>query len=151
LLQIGGVGPFLPLYERAIDADPPGYGADRFLPERVRFVELLRGFEDHAIGADRVVIGDLTYRYPIIIDHGFASTLWLFPSLFFRQLDLELFAAAALDDIDDLDQRLHAATGGSLALQLASWRLPLTLRYQVARRLTDDRAVVQELGLGLGF
>ena len=151
LLQIGGLVPFLPLYERAIDADPPDYGADRFLPERIRFVELLRGFEDHAIGVDRVVIGDLTYRHPIIIDRGFASTLWLFPSLFARQLDLELFAAAALDDIDDLDQRLHAAAGGSLALKLAFWRLPLTLRYQVARRLTDDQAVVQELGLGLGF
>jgi hypothetical protein len=151
LLQIGGVGSFVPLYEDARDADPPGYDADRILAPRVSFLELLRGFEGYAIGADRIAIGDLTYRHPIIIDEGFASTLWLLPALFFRQLDVELFAAAALDDIQDLEQRLHAAAGGSLALDLAFWRLPLTLRYQVAQRLTDDEALVQELGLGIGF
>ncbi|HWN66811.1 MAG TPA: hypothetical protein VNM90_04175, partial [Haliangium sp.] len=151
LLQIGGVGLFAPLYENAPEADPPAYDADRILAPRVRFIELLRGFEDYAIGVDRIAIGDLTYRHRIIIDEGFASTLWLLPALFFRQLDLELFAAAALDDIQDLEQRLHAAAGGSLALDLAFWRLPLSLRYQVAQRLTDDEALVQELGLGIGF
>jgi hypothetical protein len=154
LLQVGGVGLFAPLYEHEIDAEPPGYDASDILPERVRFLEPLRGFEDYAIGVDRVAIGDLTYRHPIIIDEGFASTLWLFPSLFVRQLDFELFASAALDDIpdlNDLEQRLHAAAGGSLSLRLAVWILPFSLRYQIAQRLTDDEALVQEIGLGLGF
>jgi hypothetical protein len=147
LLQIGGVGSIGPLN----NVEPSDYDANSVLPARVRFIEYLRGFEGYAIGADRIAIGDATYRYPFIIDEGFASTLWLFPALFFRQVDLELFAAAALDDIEELDQRLHAAAGGSLSLTLAFWQAPIVVRYQVAQRLTDDEALVHEFGLDLGF
>lgn len=150
LLQVGGFGFFTPLVDIPSDADPPDYDAD-VLPPAVRFAEVLRGFEDYAIGADRIAIGDVRYRYPFIIDRGFASTLWLFPALFFRQIDVELFAAAALDQIQDLDQRLHAAAGGAVSLDLSLWVLPLTVRYQIARRLTDDEALVQDVGLGVGF
>lgn len=151
LLQVGGFGLLLPLVQLDDKADPPDYDADIVLPPAVRFAEVLRGFEDYAIGVDRVAIGDVRYRYPFIIDRGFASTLWLFPALFFSQIDIELFAAAALDHIEDLDQRLHAAAGGALSLNLSFWVLPLTVRYQIARRLTDDEALVQDVGLGIGF
>jgi hypothetical protein len=150
LLQVGGFGLLAPLLQLDNGADPPDFDAD-ILPPAIRFAEVLRGFEDYAIGVDRVAIGDLRYRYPFIIDRGFASTLWLFPALFFRQIDVELFAAAALDQIEDLDQRLHAAAGGAVSLDLSLWLLPLTVRYQIARRLTDDEALVQDVGLGIGF
>jgi hypothetical protein len=152
-LQVGGFGFLAPL-ARISDKDDesPDYGNADVLPDTIRFVEVLRGFEDYALlPVDRIAIGDLRYRYPFIIDRGFASTLWLFPALFLRQVDFELFAAAALDRFTDLDQNLHAAAGSAVSLDLSFWLLPLTLRYQVARRLTDDEALVQEVGIGIGF
>ena len=43
----------------------------------------------------------------------------------------------------------HSAAGGSLSLQLAFWVIPITLRYQLARRFTDDQALVQLVMIGL--
>ncbi len=150
LIQVGGLGTLASLYQRSDGPEPPRYDADQVLPPRIRFVELLRGFEDYPIGTDRIAIADATYRYPLIIDRGFASTLWVLPALFFRQIDFELFAAGALRGAD-LDQHLHAAAGGSVALDLALWLVPLTVRYQLAQRLTDDEALVHDVAFGLTF
>ena len=56
------------------------------------FAEPLRGFEDYPFYVDRIGIGSARYRLPIIIDHGWASTLWVLPALFIQQIDFELFA-----------------------------------------------------------
>jgi hypothetical protein len=42
---------------------------------------------------------------------------------------------------------LHVAAGAALGVQFALWVVPLTLRYQLARRLTDDQALVHLLML----
>ncbi len=115
LLQVGGVGPLATLWQGTTGADNPEFDAPT-LPPQVSFVEPLRGFEDLAIEADRIAIGEVTYRYPIIIDHGFASTLYLLPSWFFRELDLELFAAGATDTRSQLADNGHLAAGASLSL-----------------------------------
>ena len=75
-----------------------------------------------------------------IIDRGGASTLWILPSSFLRQIDLELFGSAASDARAGGG---HAAGGAAVVLQLAMWRLPFSLGYQVARRATDDHALAQ--------
>ena len=151
LLQVGGQPALISLYRRSSDPAGPDYSND-LLPAGSYFAEPLRGFEDYALALDRVAIADATYRYPLIIDRGFASVLWLFPSLFFRQLDLELFGAVALAGISDIDQEdLHAAAGGALSLGLAVGLVPVSVRYQLARRLTDDLALVHDVGLGIGF
>ncbi len=154
-LQLGGVSTFASLGR--FPEDDVNINTDVVLPPNLRFVEYLRGFENYEIGVDRVAIADVGYRYPLIIDRGFASTLWVLPALFLRQIDVELFAAAALDASDNpgnmrfenFDDRLHMAAGGALSLNLSLWVLPVSFRYQIAQRLTDDEELVQEFGLGV--
>jgi hypothetical protein len=143
LLQLGGDSGLLTLWDRKSGSSvPPGFDDSRF-PPNLRFVEPLRGYEDYAITTDRAGIADVTYRYPLIIDRGVASVLWVLPSTFIRELDLELFGAGAVDQAHDL----HVAGGAALALRLAVWRVPITVAYQIARRVRDDDALVQLVGL----
>lgn len=151
LLQVGGGGAFASLYRYAEQPEGPGFPDPGVLPPEIEFFEPLRGFEDFAFATERIAIGELTYRYPLLINRGFASTAWLFPSWFFRQIDLELFAVAASDTTTDLSDRGHAAAGGALVLSTVVWRAPLLVRYQLAQRLTDDEALVHTIGLGAGF
>ena len=46
-------------------------------------------------------------------------------------------------------QNLHAAAGGALTLSFALWRQPVSLAYQIARRVRDDDALVQLLFLAV--
>jgi hypothetical protein len=118
------------------------------LPPGVRFFEALRGFEDYPLFTNRAFIADAAYRYPIIIDAGWASTLWLLPALFLRQIDLQLFGAGATTGRTAVT---HLAAGASASLQLGFGAAPLALRYQLARRFSDDRALVHLVTLGLGI
>ena len=107
------------------------------------FSESLRGFEDLPLSVTRgVAFGEATYHYPFIIDHGWASTLWILPSLFVRQLDLELFASAAQGPesrVYGAGER-HEAAGGFLSLRTVFGPWTPTLTSQLSRRLTDDDA-----------
>ena len=114
-------------------------------PPQQPFTEYLRGFEDHGIATNRLAVADLSYRYPFIIDWGSASTFGLLPSFFLRQIDLRLFATGALEG--RLSTR-HAAVGGSLTAVFTLWVLPFALQYQLARRVTDDQALVHLVMLG---
>jgi hypothetical protein len=141
------VGGYLvaPLWRRAespetLLIDYPG------LPPGARFVEPLRGFEDHAFATDRIAIAQATYRLPFIIDYGWASTLGLLPSLFVRQIDLDLFGVAATEGRNGAR---HTAAGGALTLRAAMWVVPISLQYQLARRFTDDQALVHLVVLGI--
>ena len=116
-----------------------------FLPPGATFVEPLRGFEDYPFTVDRVAIGSARYRLPIIIDYGWASTLWVLPALFVRQVNFELFA----DTANDGRTAAHSAAGGSLSLSVLFWVVPITVQYQLARRLTDDQALVHLVQIGL--
>jgi hypothetical protein len=122
--------------------EPPTFDDGRF-PTNLRFVEPLRGYEDYAITTDRAELAEVSWKYPIIIDRGTAALFFL-PAFYLRQLDLELFGAGALDKANDK----HYDVGGALTLHLQFLRIPLIVSYQIARRLVDDKALTQFVGIG---
>jgi hypothetical protein len=144
LLQVGGL-PAGTLWE---DSNRPETSivTPALLPSVISFVEGLRGFEDRPQAVNRIFIGDVTYRYPFIIDRGSASTLGLFPAFFLSQIDLRLFATGATTG--DAGDR-HLSVGGSLS---ASFHVlaNFSLRYQLGRRVTDDHGLVQLVVLSAG-
>jgi hypothetical protein len=142
-LQVGGA---LTVLDRSGGTRPvPSEVTIPPLPD-LRFVEPLRGYEDYPLATDRIFIAELSYRYPLIVDRGATSTLWVLPSSFVRQLTLQLFASAASDAHGGSP---HAAGGAQLRLALALWRVPFSVIYQIARRVEDDHALVQILALSL--
>ena len=144
-LQLGGApGGFL--FQRSDRPAGPEFSADP-LPPGIAFFEPLRGYEDFAIATTRAAIADATYRYPIIIDWGSASTLGVLPAFFLRQLNFELFFTGA---IEGPSRARHAAAGTALGVDF-SLLAPWTLQYQLAQRLEDDRARVHGLLLGVGW
>ncbi len=147
LLQLGGDANTLgPLYSNTwTTGAPPTFDSSRF-PPNLRFVEPLRGYEDFPITTDRATIIDLAWRYPLIIDRGVAA-LWFLPAEFVRELDVELFGSGALDRAN----ARHAAAGGALTLRVQALRVPLVVTYQLARRLLDDAAIVQLVGIAPDF
>lgn len=143
LLQVGGDSALGRVWNRSsISTMPPTFDTSRF-PPNLSFVEPLRGYEDYAITTDQVTLGEVAWKYPFIIDQGLAST-WFFPATYLRQLDIELFAAGAIDDA----REAHYAVGTAATLHLQFLRVPLVVSYQIARRLVDDEALTQFVGVG---
>lgn len=143
LLQLGGESGLAELWSgRSTSREPPAFD-DRRFPPNLRFIEALRGYEDYAITTERAAIAELSWRYPLIIDRGVAATFGFLPASFVRQLDLELFATGAIDDQRDP----HAAAGAMVSVRFTLFRVPLRVAYQIARRLRDDRALTQLVGL----
>jgi len=147
MLRVGGYV-LQPLARQSDRPERTAAATNPFLPPGVLFAEPLRGFEDYPFYVDRIGIGSARYRLPIIIDYGWASTLWVLPALFIQQIDFDLFAVAATDGRQGTPA-WHTAAGGSLALRLGFWLLPITVQYQLARRFTDDQALVHLVQLGL--
>jgi hypothetical protein len=145
LLRVGGYT-LQPLARQSEQPERFAAGSNPFLPPGALFAEPLRGFEDYPFYADRIAIGSARYRVPIIIDHGWASTLWVLPALFIQQVNLELFAVAATDGRTGGQ---HSAAGGSVSLNFAFWIIPMAVQYQLTRRFTDDQALVHLVQLGL--
>ena len=71
------------------------------------------------------------------------SWLVAFPVLL-AVLPLVRRATAAIVDANDR----HYAVGGALTLRIQFLRVPLAMTYQLARRLSDDLALTQFVGLG---
>ena len=142
LLQVGGDSALGFVWQRSNKMDPAPFDDIRF-PPNLRFVEPLRGYEDYAITSDQVVLGEVAWKYPLIIDRGVASA-WFLPAHYLRQLDLELFAAGAITDREDK----HYDVGAAATLRLQFLRIPLAVTYQIARRLVDDEALTQFVGIG---
>ena len=145
LLQVGGAATGF-LFHRSDRPSAPDFSSD-LTPPGISFFEPLRGYEDFALATTRVAIGDASYRYPVIIDRGSASTLGVLPAFYLRQLNLELFFSGA---IEGRARARHAAAGGAVGVDFALL-LPWALQYQLAQRLEDDRARVHALLLGLGW
>jgi len=144
LLQVGGTGTdVLPALQPTSPTDDNSAGV---LPPGVRFFEALRGFEDLTLFARRAAIGEATYTYPFIIDWGTLSTLRILPALFVRQLSLDLFfsAASLLED----NREAALATGAALRLGIGLWNIPLSVDFQLARRLTYDEELAPYFTLG---
>lgn len=134
LLQVGGGG--TDLLPSSGDESPIDDARAALLPPSVRFFEKLRGFEDVAQFGRRLLVGEATYTYPFIIDWGTASTLKLLPSLFVRQINLDLFFTAAAFLEPGREEAL--ATGTSLELETSLWLVPISFELQGTRRLTLD-------------
>src|SRR5262249_39901135 len=143
LVQVGGQCGLGEVWsDRSASVAPPVFDTSRF-PPNLRFVEPLRGYEDYAIATDRAAIAALGWRYPVIIDRGVAATFGFLPASYLSELDLELFATGALDQHRDR----HAAAGAQVSLRFTLLRVPLVVAYQIARRVVDDEALTQLLGL----
>jgi len=112
----------------------------------IAFSEYVRGYEDITIRAKNVLIGGATYKYRLVIDHGWASTLWLLPSLFIRNAEMDLFATLARTDNRDN----HGAFGAAMSLQFTIGQaVPFSLFYQFARRYDDGLGDLHLFGVGL--
>ncbi|HEY5925452.1 MAG TPA: WD40 repeat domain-containing protein, partial [Kofleriaceae bacterium] len=142
LLQVGGDSALGLLWQRTSKTEPLPFNDARF-PPNLRFVEPLRGYEDFAITSDNVMLGEIAWKYPLIIDRGVAN-VWFLPAHYLRQIDLELFAAGAITDGD----AKHYDVGAAVTVRLQFLRLPLAVTYQIARRLVDDEALTQFVGIG---
>lgn len=142
LLQVGGVaiGDSIPLSPQPEN----DYGLPRSLQPGTAFFEFLRGYEDYPLGARNVVVGSANYRYRFIIDHGWASTLYIGPSLFISQVDLDVFGTWARTDL----RADHRAAGASLTLRAAfgGWAA-VGLYYQYAYRFDDNLGALHLVGL----
>lgn len=138
-LRVGGVSSFVTLYSNGSQGTQPT--TSRFLPGNL--VEALRGYDDYAIRAQHVGIVNARYRYSFIIDRGFASFLYLLPSLFFRQVDVEGFGAAAFTEAN-----MARSAGASVSLR-TEWGslLPVSLTYQFAWRFDHSLPPLHVVGL----
>ncbi|NBD12046.1 hypothetical protein GTY96_24085 [Corallococcus sp. c25j21] len=142
LLEVGGL---LPGQAFFINRDSTSDGG---LPLRLQpglaFSEYLRGYEDHTFRARNVLIANARYRYRFIIDYGWASTLWVLPSLFISQFELEGFGAIARTD----NRANHGAVGGSATLRLTMGQAyALAFFYQYAHRFESGFGDLHIVGM----
>jgi hypothetical protein len=145
LLQVGGVQLGTPVFQRR-----QGPEDTRDLPRSLQpgttFSEYLRGYEDYALSARNVLIGNVRYRYRFVIDHGWTSFFWLFPSFFISQVELEAFGSWARTDL----RNDHRAAGGALFLRTTFGQsASVSLFYQYARRFDDGLGDLHLVGIGL--
>lgn len=156
LLELGGVTNGATLWNQQPAASSTT--ATAVVPGNGRFATALRGYEDLSFVAERVWASSLAYRYPLIIDTGRITTLGLLRASFVRQLDLWSFASlgAHRAQIGVLNPNpidaptWHAAVGGGFTLRIAVLGIPVSLEYQIAKRVRDDLAVTQLVLMRVG-
>jgi hypothetical protein len=142
LLEVGGVGSGFTLFSSR-DAGGTNAIPLQFQPG-VGFSEYLRGYEDYTVGARNAVIATARYRYRLIFNQGWASTLYLGPSFLLKQLEVEGFASWARTDW----QSNHRAAGGAVLLRSTFGQsIPVTLYYQFAARFDDGLGPLHLVGL----
>ncbi len=128
-LRIGGTSRGTAIFESNDRTVPKGPGV--FLPGTL--VEGLRGFDDFVVRATAAALATARYRYSFIIDRGTVSTLYLFPSFFMRQIDLEGFGSAALTD--NTAATWARAAGASVFFRaMFGGAFPVSVYYQFAYR-----------------
>ncbi len=112
----------------------------------VAFSEYLRGYEDLTTRASNALIGTATYRYRVPIDYGWASTLWVLPSLFVSDFEVEGFGSLArVDNRNNL-----GAVGASASLSLTFGQaIPVSIFYQYAYRFERGLDDLHLVGFGL--
>jgi|APLak6261679142_1056127.scaffolds.fasta_scaffold00021_76 hypothetical protein len=142
-LRVGGVSSYAGSLPFGGSREPFPSGPGVFLPGTM--VEGVRGFDDVAVRAQHVAIFNARYRYAVIIDRGFASLLYLFPSIFFRQVDLELFGAGAITEALTL-----RSAGASLSFRTTlGGFIPVSLSYQFAWRFDLGLPPLHVVGFSL--
>lgn len=142
-LRVGGQAMGLPLYQSRTDLPVPA-GPGGYLPGSL--AEAVRGYDDFTVRTEGVGVGNARYRFSFIIDRGTASTLWLFPAFFVRQLDVEGFGSAALT----VQGQWLRAAGGAASFRFNLMDLiPLSVTYQYAWRFDFDRGGMHTVSLSL--
>jgi hypothetical protein len=140
-LQVGGLPRGYDLI--ATNTDRGSVGGPTGVPE---FSVGVRGYEDHSVRANHAVVFAARYRYPFIIDRGFASLVYVFPSLFFRQVDIDLWGVAAMTD-NEAHPWLRAA-GAQVSVRLAfGGALGVSFYYQFAGRFDEHLGPRHSVGL----
>jgi hypothetical protein len=144
LLQIGGIIP-----GQTANLSGGTYNSNTVAVEvpSPLFAEPLRGFEDHIFTATALAVAQAEYRYGFIIDHGWASLLYLLPSFFVSQLDAEVFGVAAKTDAPG--SGVLRAIGAAAVLRASLRDVPLALSYQVTHRFDDALGTFHFVSLGL--
>ncbi|WP_426752565.1 hypothetical protein [Myxococcus sp. Y35] len=144
LLQVGGLSAGQVWYSNRTSQTTAPLPLE--LQPGIAFSEYLRGYEDLEIRARNALVGAATYQYRVPIDYGWASTLWLFPSLFVRDIGFDAFGALARTD----NRANHAAVGASASLHLTFGQsVPVSLFYQYAYRFERGLDHLHLVGLGL--
>jgi hypothetical protein len=131
VLKVGGEQSGVLWASRSGDTDPGGGVPGLTFPGSLRVA--VRGYEDQALRASMLATGAARYRYNFIIDRGFASTFWLFPSIFFRQVDVSLFGNATITNANGAAWLRTAGASASLRVAFLS-SFPVSLTYQFAWR-----------------
>jgi hypothetical protein len=151
LLRVGGSSVGFWEGRTQEDKSQPGTGLEIF-PD-VTFREPLRGYEDAQIRTNQVIIGGVRYRAPIVVDWGWSSFLWILPSVFVRQVDLEAFGEWAHTWTSPTVpgpalQSNHRTYGAALFLRtLWAQAVPLSFYYQVAIRPDDGLTPLHVFGI----
>ncbi|MFP2924724.1 hypothetical protein ACLESO_05800, partial [Pyxidicoccus sp. 3LG] len=144
LLEVGGISAGQVWYSSRDSTETSRLPLE--LQPGVAFSEYLRGYEDRTTRARNALIGTATYRYRVPIDYGWASTLWIFPSLFVSDFEVEGFGSIARTDNRDN----HGAVGASTMLHLTFGQaVPVSLFYQYAYRFDRGLGPLHLFGLGL--
>lgn len=139
-LRVGGTSSLIPVVSTG-RSDPFPAGPGVFLPGTL--VEGLRGYDDFVLRAQYLALFNGRYRYSFIVDRGFASLLYLFPSIFFRQLDLEAFGAAALTE-----SQVARSAGAAVSLRTTiGGFIPVSLTYQFAWRFDFGLPPLHVIGI----
>lgn len=144
LLEVGGIQPGQIWYSSRSSKETSRLPLQ--LQPGVAFSEYLRGYEDLTTRARNALIGSATYRYRVPIDYGWASTLWVLPSLFVSDFEMEGFGTVArVDNRNNL-----GAVGGAASLRLIFGQaVPVTLFYQYAWRFEPGLNDLHLFGVGL--
>ena len=138
-LRVGGTSSLTTIFQRG-SSDPFPSGPGVFLPGAL--IEPLRGYDDFALRAQYAALFNARYRYSFIIDRGFASLLYIFPSIFFRQIDVEGFGAAAFTEAQSAKS---AGAAISFRASLGGF-IPISLTYQFAWRFDFNLPPLHVIG-----
>jgi len=143
-LRVGGIVPGNLTYQSERSG---GDGRPRaVLPVGVGFSEALRGYEDHALHGANVVIWGADFHVPLMIEHGWASTLYLFPGLYVQKLDLNAFAREAR--LDGAGVSFHRDLGAAATLSFRFGQvLAASVFYQYSQRFDDGLGPLHLVGL----
>lgn len=146
LLKVGGTARGIFEVHTGPERAQPGPNLAVF-PD-ISFVEPLAGYEDTTLRCDSSVIAGLLYTFPLIIDRGWASVLWVLPSLFLRQVDLQAFGNFAWTH--DSGWSLHRVAGAAVLLRTTfGGALALSFYYQFAWRFDDGLGALNTFGVAL--